>query len=50
VLGVIITLKISKTNKNLIFISGLVIEFIPYIHFGPKMALLKKHFFKKLKI
>ena len=46
VLGEDITLEISNMNKNLIFISGLVIEFIPYIHFCPKMALPSNNFLK----
>ena len=35
VLGEDLTLKNSNTNKNLILISGLIIEFIPYVHFCP---------------
>ena len=39
VLGEDITLEISNINKNLIFMSGLVIKFIPYTQFCPKMVL-----------
>ena len=49
VLGEDITLEISNMNKNLIFISGLVIKFIPYIHFCPKMALPSNNFLKDCK-